>query len=70
MLAEEAVERADSAVGMANELVAKANSLKSFSPRELTVLKDLYERADEDYISYSKVKYFHTSSTSANKVSW
>ena len=59
MLAEEAVERANSAVGTANELVAKANSLQSLSRRELTVLKDLYERVDEDYVSYPEVKYFH-----------
>ena len=59
MLAEEAVERANSAVCTANELVAKANSLQSLSRRELTVLKDLYERVDEDYVSYPEVKYFH-----------
>ena len=39
-------------------LVAKANSLQSLSRREQTVLKDLYERVDEDYLSYPEVKYF------------
>ena len=59
MLAAEAVERANSAVGTANKLVAKVNSLQSFSRRELTVLKDLYERVDEDYLIYPKVHYFY-----------
>ena len=58
MLALEAVERANSAVTTANELVGKANSLRSHSRRELAVLKDLYERVDENYIS-SSVAHFH-----------
>ena len=53
------MKHANSAVWMANELVAKANSLLSVSRRELTVLTELYERVDEDYLSYPEVHYFH-----------
>ena len=56
---QDAVGHANSAVWTANELVGKANSLRSHSRRELAVFKDLYERVDEDYISYPEVHYFH-----------
>ena len=53
------MERANSAVCTSNELVAKANSLRSVSRRELTVLTELYTRVDEDSLSYPEVHFFH-----------